>query len=400
MYNRACSLAHRITVAVKALKPELPTNQLHNPLQPSSYSKGRLSHTQNKFVLTPTQNTAAYSTLPLTQQRTMANQPSKSAVRSLWQDLEKDTLTLINRPIPEPKPNSDEHLIRVHATALCAGELSWPKSFPIQGKQEIIPGYDLAGTVVAAPETSPFAAGSQVYARTNYVRPGCARDYTIAVTSELALRPSNLSWAESATIPLSALTAWQALFVQGGLGGPENPENKGKRVFITAASGGVGLWVVQLARIAGLHVSVSCGSENEQFVRDLGANEVVDYKTMSITAWAAADENRKVDLVIDCFGNQTLKDAWGAVKDGGTLISIVQPPEERKPANCTAKNVKNFFFIMEPNGAQLAKVTELVLRGKCHGVLDSTFKLEEFEQAFAKVDTRRARGKVVLSVHE
>ncbi|PGH02053.1 hypothetical protein GX51_04865 [Blastomyces parvus] len=329
----------------------------------------------------------------------MVDQLSKSTARSLWQDLEKDTLTLIQRPIPKPKPNSDEHLIRVHATALCAGELRWPKLFPIPGKEEIIPGYDLAGTVVNAPEGSPFAVENQVYARTNYVRPGCARDYTIALTSELAHRPSNLSWVESATIPLSALTAWQALFVQGGLGGPENTANQGKRIFITAASGGVGLWLVQLARIAGLHVCASCGSENEQFVRDLGANEVVDYKKTSITAWAAADEDRKVDLAIDCFGNETLGDVWGCVKDGGTLISIVQPPEEKKPANCTAKDVENFFFIMEPNGGQLSKVTELVLQGKCHGVLDSIFRLEDFEQAFAKVDTRRARGKVVLSMN-
>ncbi|PGH34491.1 hypothetical protein GX50_02674 [[Emmonsia] crescens] len=84
-------------------------------------------------------------------------------------------------------------------------------------------------------------------------------------------------------------------------------------------------------------------------------------KTM--TAWATADENREMDLVIYCFGNETLKDAWGCVKDWGTLISNVQPPEEKKPANCTAKDVKNFFFIMEPNGGQLAKITELVLQG-------------------------------------
>ncbi|EEH20938.2 hypothetical protein PABG_03169 [Paracoccidioides brasiliensis Pb03] len=330
----------------------------------------------------------------------MANQSSVPTARSLWQDVEKDTLTLIQRPIPVVKPNSEEHLVRVHATALCARELLWPKLFPVPGKTEIIPGYDLAGTVVIAPESSPFEVGDQVYARTNYERPGCARDYTIAVTSEIAHRPTNLSWAESATIPLSALTAWQALFVQGGLGGPENAANKYKRVFITAASGGVGSWVVQLARIAGLRVCASCGSENVEFVRGLGADEVVDYRTTTLTDWAAADDKRKADLIIDCFGNETLKDAWGCVKDGGTLISIVQPPEEKKPANCTAKNVRNFFFIMEPNGTQLAKITDLVLQGKCHGVLDSTFELEEFENAFAKVDTRRAKGKVVLSVHE
>ncbi|OAT11772.1 zinc-binding oxidoreductase, partial [Blastomyces gilchristii SLH14081] len=194
---------------------------------------------------------------------------------------------------------------------------------------------DLAGTIITAPEGSSYVAGDQGYARPNYVRPCCARDYTIAVTSELAHRPSNLSWAESTTMAVSALTAWQALFFQGGPGGPENTANQWKRIFfITAASGGVGLWLVQLAGIAGLHTCASCGSENEQYVRDLGANDVVDYG------------NKTMDLAIDYFSNENLGDVGGcAVKDS------------------------------------------------------STFKLEEFEQAFAKVDTRRARGKVVLGVN-
>ncbi|KAK2795313.1 hypothetical protein FQN51_000498 [Onygenales sp. PD_10] len=330
----------------------------------------------------------------------MSNNATPTTACSLWQDLEKDTLTLIQRPIPSPTPNSDQHLIRVHATALCARELLWPKLFPVPGKEEIIPGYDLAGTAVTAPESSPFEPGDQVYARTNYVRPGCARDYTIAETSELAKRPANLSWAESATIPLSALTAWQALFVQGKLGGLDNEAIRGKKVFVTAASGGVGLWVVQLAKIAGLHVSASCGAENEEFVRGLGADEVVDYRKTSITAWAAEDQGRKMDLVIDCFGNDTLADAWGCVKDGGKIISIVQPPGEKKPEDCVANDVENLFCIMEPNGEQLEKVTELVVQGKCHGVLDSTYPLEEFEKVLARVGTRRAKGKVVLSIQE
>ncbi|EEQ85681.2 zinc-binding oxidoreductase, partial [Blastomyces dermatitidis ER-3] len=175
---------------------------------------------------------------------------------------------------------------------------------------------DLAGTIITAPEGSSYVAGDQGYARPNYVRPCCARDYTIAVTSELAHRPNNLSWAESTTMAVSALTAWQALFFQGGPGGPENTANQWKRIFfITAASGGVGLWLVQLAGIAGLHTCASCGSENEQYRRMLRH-----------FLYHGAER-------------------WTAVKDS------------------------------------------------------STFKLEEFEQAFAKVDTRRARGKVVLGVN-
>ncbi|PGH00559.1 hypothetical protein AJ80_09165 [Polytolypa hystricis UAMH7299] len=329
----------------------------------------------------------------------MASQSIRSTARSLWQNLAKDTLTLQTRPIPVVKPNSDEHLVRVHATALCARELLWPKLFPVPGKEEIIPGYDLAGTVVVAPSSSPFKEGDEVYARTNYIRPGCARDYTVTTAEELAIRPRGLTWPDTAVIPLSALTAWQALFDQAGFATPDNAEaNRGKRLLVTAASGGVGLWVLQLANVAGLHIIASCGAENDQFVKDLGADEVVNYRTTKLTDWALSNAAGKVDVVIDCYGGETLADAWGTVKNGGSLISIVEPPEGKKPADSTAQDVRNFFFIMQPSGKQLAKITDLVNEGKCHGVLDSVYPLEEFEKAFERVGSRKAKGKVVLKL--
>ncbi|KAK2818397.1 hypothetical protein FQN49_007941 [Arthroderma sp. PD_2] len=319
--------------------------------------------------------------------------------RSVNQDIPTSNLSLQTRPVPTPNFADDEHLIRVHSTALCAGELTWHTYVTFQ-KPETVPGPDVAGTVVSSPPSSPFKPGDQVYARLPYSRPGAARDYTIAVTSELARKPKNLSWEEASTVPLSALTAWQALFDQSGLWtGPEDERVKGKRVAVTAASGSVGMWILQIARIAGFEAVIgTCGDGNEEFVLSMGATEVVNYRKKSLTDWAAEKEGRKVDLVIDCFGGKSLTDAWGCVKDGGVLVSMVGYPESAKPAGLEAKDVKAHFFIMEPRGDRLQKITELVEQGKCTPLMDSVFPLEEFQKAVDKVEGRHAKGKVVLKV--
>ncbi|KAF3481389.1 alcohol dehydrogenase zinc-binding domain-containing protein [Arthroderma uncinatum] len=322
-----------------------------------------------------------------------------ATIRSVNQDVPAPTLTLQTRPTPVPNFDAGEHLIRVHTTALCAGELIW-HTYVTFKKEETVPGPDMAGTVVSAPPSSPFKPGDQVYARIPYSRPGAARDYTIALTSELARKPANLSWEEAATVPLSALTAWQALFEQSGVWtGPEDARVKGKRVAVTAASGSVGMWVCQIAKVAGFEAIVgTCGDGNEEFVLSKGATEIVNYRKKSLTEWAAEKEGRKVDLVIDCFGGKSLTDAWGCVKDGGVLVSMVGSPEDAKPAGLEVKDVKSHFFIMEPKGDQLQRITGLVEQGKCTPLLDSVFPLEGFQEATDKVEGRHAKGKVVLKV--
>ncbi|EFR03815.1 alcohol dehydrogenase zinc-binding domain-containing protein [Nannizzia gypsea CBS 118893] len=319
--------------------------------------------------------------------------------RSVNQDVPSTTLTLQTRPTPIPNFEVGEHLIRVHATALCAGELYW-HTYVTFTKDETVPGPDVAGTVVLAPPSSPFQPGDHVYCRIPYSRPGGARDHTIALTSELARKPKNLSWEEAATVPLSALTAWQALFDQSGMwDGPEDERVKGKRVAVTAASGAVGMWILQFARIAGFEAVIgTCGDGNEEFVKSMGATDAVNYKKTSLMEWAAEKEGRKADMVIDCFGGKSLVDAWGCVKDGGVLVSMVGYPEQEKPAGLEVKDVKSHFFIMEPRGDQLQKVSELVEQGKCSFLMDSVYPLEQFQEATDKVESRRVRGKVVLKV--
>ncbi|OBT52792.1 hypothetical protein VE04_06548 [Pseudogymnoascus sp. 24MN13] len=277
------------------------------------------------------------------------------------------------------------------------GEMLWPENTenPDTRRKEPIPCYDVAGTVVTAPADSPFQPGAEVYARTEFARTGMAREYTIITTAELGLRPRNLGWAESAAVALSALTAWQALFVRGGLKAEKGAAN-GKRVLVTAASGGAGSWIVQLARWAGAEVLGTCGPDNVAFVESLGVNVAINYRQVSLKDWVSEVAGRKFDLVVDCVGRKTLEEAWWTVKSGGTLVSIHEPPDEKKPKDLEVEGVKNLFFIVEANGSQLKNITELVEAGVCKPVVDSVWPLEKFEEAFARLDGGHARGKVVI----
>lgn len=228
----------------------------------------------------------------------------------------------------------------------------------------------------------------------------------------MALKPKKMDWVETACVPLSVLTAWQALFVHGGVEARGLVEralrgsNAGgggvgkKRVLVTAAAGGVGIWLVQLARIAGCEVVAQIGSlENDRFIRSFGASQTVNYKEVSLKQWVERDGNNEVDIAIDSVGGKTLEDCWYCVKDGGKLISIIEPPETKKPDGWEGKkDVKSVFFIMEPIGSQLTEVSKLIDEGLCKPVLDSVWALEETEKAFERLNSGHHRGKIVVKV--
>ncbi|KAJ5111178.1 NAD(P)-binding protein [Penicillium argentinense] len=313
-------------------------------------------------------------------------------------------LILTSLPLPTINPSLGEHLIRVKACAPCAGELLWPNNFPPPTPRELIPCPDVAGTIISGPEDSPFQPGDEVYARTNYNRPSNARDFTIGVTDELAHKPKSLSWIEAAAIPVSAETAWQILFIHAGIAGDGEADFataqeawKGKRVLVTAASGGVGMWVVQLATLLGAEVIGTCGAANVTLVQSLGAKEVLDYRRTSLREWAE-QPGKKVDVVIDCIGRQSLEDAWWTIRDGGAVLSIFQPPKQVCPEGYKGTGVKDVFFVMEPVRRHLEEITKLVELGKCHGMVDSVWPLEQYQEAFKRLDEGHARGKIIFDL--
>ncbi|MCJ1450468.1 hypothetical protein MMC28_000799 [Mycoblastus sanguinarius] len=283
-----------------------------------------------------------------------------------------------SHPIPTPNPSKNDHLIHVKTTALCTRELL----------ELITPGYDLGETVITAPPASPFKPGDDIHARTRPNRPGNYREYSIVRMEEMPLKPQKLNWVEAATVPMLAITAWQALFEHAGVKGLDDPNSARKRVLITAAAGGVGVWLVQLARIAGLKVVAQVGSaKNDEFVQR------GEFEGMG-------RERGPVDIVFDLFGGKTLEDALFCVKEGGSLISIFEPPEGKRPEGLKNKGVKNEFFIITPNGQQLAEVSKLLNEGLCEVVVDSVWDFENYEKAFERLDGVHANGKVVIKVTE
>ncbi|KAK5675975.1 hypothetical protein LTS10_011264 [Elasticomyces elasticus] len=310
---------------------------------------------------------------------------------------------------------ANEHLIRMHATSPCNNELQWWNyGVVLAPNKQFVPCFDLAGVVVEGPQDSPFKPGDKVFTRTNAARTGNAADYAVALTSELAHMPNNLTFEECASVPLSAFTAYQALFEHGGLDGAAlrtgdataAESNSKVRLLVTAASGGVGTWILQFARAAGVKDIVAvCGTSNVDFVRELGASEVIDYRKSSIQEWARQNTNNKADLVIDCIvGTDSTTQCWHAVKNGARLISLVKPPGDHKPtgddADNVAENVTPIFFIMEPRGEELEVVRQLLEAKKCRPIIDSVFPFEDFQAAFDRVAGGHAKGKVILKVLE
>lgn len=337
----------------------------------------------------------------------MASLP-KTMRTVLQLDKASSKLTMKQVPLPVPSHPSDV-LVKVAATAPCLGELWWARDFPtsVPADKEPVPGQDLAGTVVSVPDGSAFKPGDEVFARIDASRPGAAREFALARESELALRPRSLDWVHTAATPVSALTAWQCVFVQGtleaaGVFGDEGARKRNgqKRVLITAAGGSVGGWAVQFAAAAGARtiVAVNNGAK-ASFVKGLGATEVVDYTKVDVDAWAADDPaGREVDLVVDCIGGPTMKNLWAALKDGGSFVSISMPPDMVKPEGYPKTPARSVFFIVEPLGSQLTDIARLIDAGGFKPLVDSVVGFERFQEAFDKVEGRKTSGKVIIKV--
>ncbi|KAM5343235.1 hypothetical protein ACJ41O_014201 [Fusarium nematophilum] len=304
---------------------------------------------------------------------------------------------LLEKDVPVPELQAGQVLVRVHATTVTRDELTWPESY---ARKSRIPGYDLSGVVERVHgSTSRFKAGDEVYAMVSTARGSTWAEFAVAEEQELALKPGNLSWAESVTVPLSALTAWQALFVKAGVPEPDFEaiagEKTGLTLLVTGASGAVGAYVVQLGALAGLQVVAASSSSNRngEFLRSLGADEVVEYADLS-------GSKRSFDVVIDTVGGDTLTKCWDLVADQGSLISVDSSSfafAEAPPSG--TNNVKGLFFIVEPSGEQLEKLKVVLERGLVRPFLAYSYPLGEAREAYERASGRmERRGKVVLAL--
>jgi NADPH:quinone reductase-like Zn-dependent oxidoreductase len=269
-----------------------------------------------------------------------------------------------------PRPGPGEALVRVHAAAITRDELQWPVD-----RLPAIPSYELSGVVAeAGPGVGGVTAGEEVFALTPFDRDGVAADYTVLSADLLVDRPRTLSHAESAAIPLPALTAWQGLIDNGRL-------DPGERVLIHGGAGAVGAFAVQLARRRGAHVIATASAGSLGAVLDLGAHEAVDEATHFEDAVGA------VDLVFDTVGGERLRRSGAVMAPGARLVSIAEEPADGGE-----------FFIVEPNRDQLASIAKLVDAGELRAPPVEIFPLVSARAAFARSLEPGRRGKVVLGV--
>ena len=288
---------------------------------------------------------------------------------------------LVYEQVERPQPQAGEVLVRVHAASITRDELDWPVS-----RLPAIPSYEFSGVVAELGDhVGSFAVGDDVYALSPFDRDGAAAEYIVIQQEFLAPKPKTLNHIQSASIPLAALTAWQGLFEHGHL-------EKGQRVLIHGATGGVGHFAVQLARWRGAHVIGTVSTTNIQTARNIGVAEIVDTSTTRFESMI-----HDVDLVFDTVGGERLERSPAVIRQGGRLISVAAAPP-KEIAN--SLGVETLYFVVSSNREQLSEIADLVDDDCLQPVIDEVFPLSRSREAFERCQTHRGVGKIVLRVAE
>jgi len=284
---------------------------------------------------------------------------------------------------PQPKPARGEVLIRVSAAGLTPAELGWyPTTHTRSGEARVdaVPGHEFSGVVAEAGDGVPSpAVGSEVFGMNDWYAGGAMAEYCTAPASAVVPKPGRLSHTEAASVPISALTAWQGLFDRGRL-------QPGERVLIQGGSGGVGTFAIQLARMHGAYVVTTASARNREFVASLGAQETIDYQNSRFE-----DRAKNMDLVFDTVGGDILNRSWEVLKQNGRMITIASAVEDS-----TDPRLNNAFFIVEPNQRQLAEIAALIDRGRLRTFVDTVVPLSQAPDAYAGRIPRQRRGKIVV----
>jgi NADPH:quinone reductase-like Zn-dependent oxidoreductase len=288
---------------------------------------------------------------------------------------------------PRPTLRDEDALVRVLASGITRGELDWGPTYTDEkgnSRTPTIPGHEVCGIVEAVGrDVQGVVSGETVYGLTSFFRDGAAAEYVAVAAADLAPKPETLDPVNAASVPLSALTAWQALFDHARL-------QPGQKVLIHGAAGGVGIFAVQIARWHGAHVIVTAAADNVEMLKGLGAERVIDYQTQTFEK-----EVSDVDVVLDPIGGDTQQRSWQVLKKGGVLVSIAGESIDQPSPDL---GVTGVFFIVRPNRQQLREIGDLIDAGFVRTVIARVFPLAEARQAFEMVSERGKVGKIVLRV--
>src|SRR5689334_2971404 len=287
--------------------------------------------------------------------------------------------------ILKPHPSPGEVLVKVKAAGvgpwdgwIRAGKSALPQPLPLTL------GSDLSGDVVAV-RSGELRVGEQVYGVTNPQFIGAYAEYALASAAMVSSKPTSLTYIEAASVPVIAVTAWQALFDQAQL-------KAGQTVVIHGAAGNVGSYAVQLARRAGLQTIATVATDDIAFVRDLGANMVIDYRTQRFE-----EEVRDADAVIDLVGGETQNRSFQVLRRGGKLISAVSRPDQHLAER---HGVEVAFFLVNVTSQYLTEIAGLVDGGKLRTRVGAVLPLADAREAHFMLERVRPqpKGKIVLAV--
>ena len=296
--------------------------------------------------------------------------------------------SLVSGEIPRPVPNAGQVLVRVHATAIMPAEFQWaptfqnpsgsPRPFPI------VLGHEFSGVIENSGQNAGgFRPGDEVFGFNDWFMNGAQAEYCVVDEARLARKPKLLNHVEASVVPISALTAWQALFEKANL-------LRGQRVLVHGAAGSVGMFAVQLARWRGAFVIATAASGNLDLVRSLGADQVIDYRNTRFENIIC-----DVEVVIDPVGGETLDRSWKVLKPGGTVVTVATGS-----ALSSEPRVRDAFIVVRADGSQLAQIARMIDAGELRVFQEHTFRLEEARDAYARAGQGGLRGKIALRVIE
>lgn len=316
------------------------------------------------------------------------------------------------REVPVPVAGTGELLVRIHAAGLNPVDFKTRQGMLKVVQRYALPvvmGNELAGVVEAVGAgVSGFAVGDRVFARVPKGGMGALAEFAALPADVVAKMPDGLDFTTAAGVPLAGLTALQALRDELRLG-------PGSRVFITGGAGGVGTFAIQLAKWLGAEVTTTASQRGRELVERLGADVVVDYTTQRV-----ADHVRDMDGAFDLVGGESLDAAFAAVKSGGMVVSVAGMPEPQTArkdlgrgwglaalfwfasfglrARARRHGVTYRYLFMHPSGAELAELAALIKAGTLEPVIDRVFPFEQVADAFAYLESGRAKGKVVVQI--
>ncbi|MBH8562676.1 NAD(P)-dependent alcohol dehydrogenase [Nostoc sp. CENA67] len=293
--------------------------------------------------------------------------------------------------VEQPKIKPDQLLVKIHASSV--NPIDWKTRKGMLGlltgyQFPKILGFDVVGEVVEVGSgVTRFKVGDAVYGSTNF--PGGAYAEFAAIPENLlALKPNNLSYQEAATVPLAALTALQALRDLGNI-------QPGQAVLINGASGGVGIFAVQIAKAIGAEVTGVSSTKNLDLVKSLGADRVIDYKQQDF-----AKDTAQYDIIFDAVGLRSLLDTKKVLKPNGIYITTLPSPKVVVESVLTSflPGQKAKFVFEKPNSQDLNYLKDLIEAGKIRTVIDRTFPLQELAAAHTYSETGRAAGKIAIAI--